>query len=158
MHNIKFVSYYKTEAEKNLLDNFRRYPTLYANRTQVLAHWFLRYGTGMQWHNGRLIQTIQFRGKIRIEGEAAAQMCLSHGFATLGEPSINKYEPIFALKDAREDYKILGLSLIAQILSWKPAEYAACCNYFYPSMSAGCRKALVKWKPILRNIKRECTK
>lgn len=151
---IKLSDFYKTPAEKQLLAAARRYPTLFQNRTQLLEHWFLTIGNGMEWEAGRLCYVLDDKQRPRLDKESAALLVLNHGFSTLYAPS--EYARIHGLKNAREDYKALGLELIDWLLSIKPSDLAAAYRLVYPTMADGCAKALREWKPILRRIKREC--
>jgi hypothetical protein len=150
----KLSQFYKTPAEKQMLDAVRRFPTLFQNRTQVLVHWFLIIGNGMEWNNGRLCYCWPDKQRPRLDKESAAMLAINHGFSTLYPPS--EYARIHQLKDAREDFKLLGLSLIDWLLKCKPSELATACRFVCPTMADTCKNELIAWKPILRRIKREC--
>lgn len=150
----KLSEFYKTPADKQLLAAVRRYPTLFRNRTQLLVHWFLVIGNGMEWNNGRLCYCWPSKQRPRLDKESAAMIALDHGFSTLYPPC--DYAKIHGLKDARSDYKELGLSLIDWLLKLKSSELASACRLVNPIMVDTCRRDLAAWKPILRTIKREC--
>lgn len=151
----KLSVYFPTKADKELLKTIRCYPTLFQNRTQVLSHWFLLIGNAMDWVDGELYYWKERGEKYRISLEDAASVGIRHGFTTLYPPTPEKYEAIFSLEQANDDYLTLGIDLIDKLLSWKPKDLKSACLIEWSSqdMADTCYKALKEWQPILRKIK-----
>lgn len=151
---IELSQYYKTNAEIALLNNIMRYPSLYQNKTQVLNHWFLVIGNGMEWSDGELLH---FRGAERgnrLDKECAAMIGLNHGFCSIYP--MCEYSRINDLDKANDDYLNLGIDFIDTILSWDVKNYFGACiiNGYTKDRSIQICDNLERCKPLLIQIRK----